>query len=212
MGAPGVDQLGVSLTPLERRVQYGLLGLGMMRAGEVAGLRWGQVDLAETPLGRIVVIASYDGRPKTDAERWMPIHDSLAALLREWKERGWEAMMGRPPEPTDLVLPCPAPTNRGPRKPLGAMRDRHFIWKRMQADLRLLGLRERRVHDLRRTGISLAKEDGAEETILKRGTHAPPKDVMGLYTSVEYAALCREVAKIQLPHVPAHEVARGSVR
>jgi hypothetical protein len=62
-------------------------------------------------------------------------------------------------------------------------------------DLKALGLGHRRVHDLRRTGISLAIEDGADETILHRGTHAPPKDIMGLYTSVAWEALCREVDK-----------------
>ena len=56
----------------------------------------------------------------------------------------------------------------------------------------------RRAHDLRRTFISLARADGADEGILKRGTHAPGKDIMSLYTSVEWDSLCREVAKLQL--------------
>ncbi len=54
------------------------------------------------------------------------------------------------------------------------------------------------VHDLRRTGISLAIEDGAEELILKRGTHALPRHVMALYTSVQWKTLCREVGKLTL--------------
>jgi hypothetical protein len=62
----------------------------------------------------------------------------------------------------------------------------------------VLGLRYRRVHDLRRTGISLAIEDGAEELILKPGTHAPPRHVMALYTSVQWKTLCHEVAKLTL--------------
>ena len=86
----------------------------------------------------------------------------------------------------------------GPRKPRGAMRDRHYVWKRAQKDLLALGLRRRRVHDLRRTGLSLAQEDGADENMLKRGTHAPPKHVVGLYTTVAWEALCREVAKLKL--------------
>ena len=62
----------------------------------------------------------------------------------------------------------------------------------------LLEARQRRVHNLRRTGISLAIEDGADEAILKRGTHAPPRHVMALYTSVAWKTLCREVVKLQL--------------
>jgi hypothetical protein len=78
------------------------------------------------------------------------------------------------------------------------MRDRHYIWKRLQADLRLLGFRPRRVHDLRRTGISLAIDDGTDEALLKRGTHAAPKHVMGLHTSVAWESLCREVQKLNI--------------
>jgi hypothetical protein len=78
------------------------------------------------------------------------------------------------------------------------MRDKNWIWKRAQKDLEALGLHPRRVHDLRRTGISRYREDGAVEDILKRGSHAPPKSVMGLYTGVEWEALCREVSKLKL--------------
>ena len=43
-----------------------------------------------------------------------------------------------------------------------------------------------------------SNEDGAEEVILKRGTHAPPRHVMALYTSVQWQIIRREVAKLQL--------------
>jgi hypothetical protein len=62
-----------------------------------------------------------------------------------------------------------------------------------------LGIEHRRVHDLRRTFISLAREDGADKDILRRGTHQPPKDVMELYTTVEWRKLCEEVAKLRIP-------------
>jgi hypothetical protein len=72
---------------------------------------------------------------------------------------------------------------------------------RAQWDLKVLGLRRRRAHDLRRTGISLARGDGALEGILKWGTHAPGRDVMSLYTSVEWEKLCAEVAKLRVGRV-----------
>jgi len=90
------------------------------------------------------------------------------------------------------------------------MRDRNYSWKRAQWDLDALGLRRRRVHDLRRSGITLARGDGADRDILRRGTHAPPKDVMELWAMVEWTKLCSEVSKLRLSRrrgadvVPVH--------
>lgn len=186
--------------PLGRRVLWGLLGVGCLRVGEAAGLRWARLDLGYEPLGRLSVVTSYDNdRTKTETERWMPVHPSLGGLLAEWRLSGWGAALGRQPEPGDLVVPVlPEPRRKGRVRWPGSMLSKDWVWKRLRADVRLLGARERRVHDLRRTGISLAIEDGAEEVILKRGTHAPPRHVMALYTSVQWKTLCREVAKLQL--------------
>lgn len=185
--------------PLNRRVMYGLLGLGGLRTGEVAGLRWRNVNLDMKPLGRLTVVASYERqRTKTGDERWMPIHPALQFLLYVWKMQGWAQQMGRSWTEEDLVMPAPNPTNRGPRKALGSMLDRHWTWKRLQKDLVALGFRNRRAHDLRRTVISLSVEDGADENILKRGTHAPGKGIMAMYTSIAWERLCEEVAKLSL--------------
>jgi integrase len=186
--------------PVDHRVWNALLGLGMLRTGEAAGLRLRHLDLEETPLGRMMVMTSYDdGETKTETERGMPIHPTLRAVLAEWLLSGWARAFGRAPGLDDLVCPvAPEPARRVRKKPVGSMRDRHYSWKRFQWDLRTLGLRHRRVHDLRRTGISLARGDGAAEGILKWGTHAPPRDVMNLYTSVEWDRLCAEVAKLRI--------------
>jgi integrase len=42
------------------------------------------------------------------------------------------------------------------------MRSDHDSYKRLLKDCAALGLRQRRFHDLRRTFITLAREDGAE--------------------------------------------------
>jgi hypothetical protein len=78
------------------------------------------------------------------------------------------------------------------------MRIRQSSWKHLQWDLKEIGLRGRRVHDLRRTGISLARGDGADRDRLRRGTHAPSVDMMELYTSVDWALLCGEVSKLKV--------------
>jgi len=99
--------------------------------------------------------------------------------------------MGRAPEPDDLVLPTPPPPKgKGRHSPAWEMRDKNYTRKCFLRDLRTLGIEHRRVHDLRRTFISLAREDGADKDILRRGTHQPPKDVMELYTTVEWRKLC----------------------
>jgi integrase len=190
--------IGDERLPPDRRVWYALLGLGMLRTGEAAGLRWAMVQPRE-PLGRLVVEASYDGPTKSDAERWMPSHPTLAGMLAEWRLAGWARAYGNAPGPTDLVCPVPPePPRKGRRLVVGAMRDRHWARKRLVKDLVLLGFRHRRAHDLRRTGISLAQDDGADKDVLRWGTHAAPTQVMDLYTSHEWATLCREVAKLRV--------------
>lgn len=187
----------------DQRVWYGLLGLGMLRTGEAAGLRWGRVQRAE-PLGRLVVATSYDlGRTKTNTDRWMPVHPALARLLAEWKLGGWARTFGHPPTEDDLVLPVPpTPLRRGRRRPAGALRTKDWARKRLVRDLAALGLRLRRGHDLRRTGISLAQDGGADSRVLRWGTHAPPGETIDGYTTLAWGTLCRAVSSLVVPVVP----------
>jgi integrase len=143
--------------------------------GEIGGLYIRNLSLEMLPLGRIVVARSYNKRgTKTKVVRWMPIHPALATILGRWIERGFAEMMGRPPEPDDLVLPTPPPPKgKGRHSPAWEMRDKNYTRKCFLRDLRTLGIEHRRVHDLRRTFTSLAREDGADKDILRRGTHQP---------------------------------------
>ncbi len=73
-------------------------------------------------------------------------------------------------------------------------------------DLVAIGLRNRRGHDLRRTFITLAQVDGARRDLLKVITHgAAADDIINLYTTFPWPALCAEVAKlaVALPAGPA---------
>ena len=94
----------------------------------------------------------------------------------------------RPPTPDDLVVP--APTGNNLRDPV--------VHANLQRDLRGLGLRTRRVHDARRTFVSLALADGARKDILKWVSHGPEGDIVSLYTTLPWASLCAEVAKLRI--------------
>jgi integrase len=210
-GAELARLLEEELIPQDRRVWYALLGVGMLRTGEASGLRWGRVQRGE-PLGRLVVTTSYDlGRTKTGVERWMPVHPALARLLAEWRLGGWARTFGRPPTDDDLVLPVPpTPTRRGRRRPAGALRTKDWARKRLVVDLAALGLRLRRGHDLRRTGISLAQDGGADSRVLRWGTHAPPGETIDGYTTLAWTTLCRAVSCLMLPVLPEAVPGRAS--
>jgi hypothetical protein len=47
------------------------------------------------------------------------------------------------------------------------MRNKSYAFKRLREDLQALGFRHRRAHDLRRTMISLSRDDGARKDILE---------------------------------------------
>jgi integrase len=74
-----------------------------MRLGELAGLRWIDVDLEG---GKIHVKRSYRTTPKSGKARTLPLNPHLAPVLRTWKE-------SCPPTDEGLVFPAPTPAQRG---------------------------------------------------------------------------------------------------
>jgi len=189
--------------PIDRRVLYALEGIAGLRLGEAAGLRFRHYDPSLQPLGGLLIATSYDkGRTKTKQPRRMPVHPTLAAILAEWKLSDWPSMMGRQPTPDDLVVPLP-PDHASRRKVRGTaegMREKGYCFKRFRDDLGLIGFRHRRGHDLRRTMVSLTREDGARKDILELCTHNPRKtgSSIDVYTTFPWEALCGEVAKLRI--------------
>ncbi len=198
-------------------VTYALLGLADLRHGELAALRWRHLDHEREPLAALLIANSNARRrTKKGKTRLMPIHPVLGAILAEWRLTGWARLIGRPPTDDDLVLPLPLATARA-GLPGGAhyrliqitrtslqvgedmrRRTKDFTWKRADRHLEALGLRHRRVHDFRRTFISLATADGADDRILEWGTHGRPGDIMGAYNDSDWTRLCGEVAKLKI--------------
>jgi hypothetical protein len=64
--------------------------------------------------------------------------------------------------------------------------------------LATLKLRPRRGHDLRRTFITLARVDGARGDLLESMTHALRDDIISIYTTFPWPALCAEVEKLNV--------------
>lgn len=191
--------------PDDRRVAYALLGLAGLRWGEVAALRWRAYEPEAEPLGRLTIATAYnskrkeEGTTKTEAVRPIPVHPVLAAILARWK-------LATGGQPDDLVIPpvdgSTSPYRTGPQ-----------ALRRFREDLELLGLRQRRIHDLRRSFITLAQDDGAPREVIRQITHtAPSTDIVELYTTRGWATLCRavECLRIEIPG-PEEERARAIV-
>lgn len=177
------------LIPRDRQIVYALEGVGGLRHGEMAGARWRLYDTRAKPLGRLVVARSYNNAgTKTMVTRELPVHPVLAAMLAEWHLEGWEQMMGRKPTPDDLIIPSRE----------GRVRSRHHSRNKLLQDLKRLGLRHRRGHDLRRTFITLARVDGARADLLEMVTHQQRGDIVNIYTSMPWPSLCDEVAKLNV--------------
>lgn len=91
---------------------------------------------------------------------------------------------------------------RGWRKqadPSTAFRTPPDNYKRFQDDLERLGFRQRRLHDAKRTAVSLLCEDGARDPILTYIAWGPRKNVRDLYITLSWDAFCTEMLKLKLP-------------
>ncbi|MHB1844760.1 MAG: tyrosine-type recombinase/integrase [Deltaproteobacteria bacterium] len=175
--------------PTDRQLVYGLAGLAGLRSGEFVALRWRHYDPDVKPLGRLVIAHSHEREgTKSGRTREVPVHPTLAAMLAEWKLGGWQELMGAPPGLDDLIIPSRQKE----------MRRRHHTRNKLLDDLKRLKLRHRRVHDLRRTFVTLARVDGARTDILERVSHGPRGNIVDLYTSLPWESLCIEVAKLRV--------------
>lgn len=183
--------------PPDRRLVYALGGIGGLRHGEIAGLHWRHYEIDRQPLGKLVVARSYEGLTKTRMARGVPVHPTLAAMLTDWRTVYWPQMVGREPTSEDLLIPSRETD----------MRSKNHTRNKLHDDLRRLKLRPRRVHDLRRTFITLCRADGARPDILRWVTHTPNRsDMMELYSSLPWVTLCEEVLKLKIEKRPSTTV------
>ncbi len=180
----------------DRRVLYALKALAGLRHGEAARLRWTHFNAQLEPLAGLNL-----GKTKTGVPRSIPVHPALHAALIEWKTAGWERILGRQPTETDLIVPTRNFT----------MRESPESQQALHADLKLLGLRARRGHDLRRTFITLAQVDGARREVLEAISHGPRGDIVSVYTTFPWPVLCEAIGRLKIrwgrPDLPAFDPA-----
>ncbi len=110
--------------------------------------------------------------------------------------------MQRSAGPDDLIIPSRRGVNRS----------RHHSLEKLGEDLDRLGMRRRRQHDLRRTFISLARADGARKDILEFVSHGARGDIVDAYTTLPWAALCAEVAKLRVTLIEGKVLAWPGMR
>jgi integrase len=186
--------------PQDRRVCYALYFLGCTRFGEAAAARWRLYEPELEPLGLLRIARSYSTRLKVEKDtkaerpRRVPVTSQLAAILADWKLRGWPAMFGRKPEPDDLIVP-----SRGQGERLPSNRSSSHMLKKFHQDCARVGIRQRRQHDSRRTWLTTVLAAGANETHAKWIAHGPPPTVLGAYMSMPWATLCAVVVGLKLP-------------
>lgn len=176
--------------PEDRRVIYALKFF-CGRHTEVLSSTWMRYDATTEPLGTLHVVETKSGVPRA-----VPVHPTLAKILAAWKLGGWERTYGKPPTSDDLIVR----TRRAGARYKAADTQVRFV-----EDLAKLGLRtkastrNRRGHDLRRTLITLARGDGAIDSLLRWVTHGPrPSEILDVYSSPPWADLCREIAKLRI--------------
>jgi integrase len=180
--------------PEDHRVLWGFLFFTGQRIGEALDRRWRDIDPVMEPLAKLLVSSSWHSKKKvskatkTEAPRAVPVHRTLAQLLARWRLAGWQRHVGRAPRADDLILP----------RPDGHHRISQSALKQLHRDCKVLGLRPRRQHDIRRTFITLARADGASKDTLRWITHGPDGEIMDEYTTLPWPALCAEVEKLNL--------------
>jgi hypothetical protein len=123
---------------------------------------------------------------------WVPVHPSAHAALVEWFKAGSERIYGRAPAENDLIVPTRNFTTRPSPDAQRAL----------LGDLKALSLRSRRGHDLRRTFITLAQVDGARRDILEAISHGPRGDIVSVYTTFPWPAMCEEIQKLRITWQP----------
>lgn len=185
-----------------RRVIYATYFLTGSRAKEVLPLRVGDY-LQMEPWPALAVRALKIGRHASPRTRYVPVPPELRLWLDWWLEHEYEVLAGHRPRPDEPLFPTLSKRrlNRGER-----FCSRDEVYKQwLRHDLPAAGLRHRRLHDARRTLISVLRSAGVSDTAIRAVTHTSTSDrILDAYTTWKWAGLCGELEGVEwgLPQPP----------
>jgi integrase len=146
-----------------------------MRACEIRGLRWRDIDARE----RVITVQ----KSKTRAGlRLIPLNNDASAAILQLRRRT-RTLLGRPPLPDWYVFPrAEGNTKPDPTRPMSTWRT---AWRRLTREAGLSGLR---FHDLRHHAITeLAESSTSEQTIMSIAGHVSAK-MLAHYSHVRLEA------------------------
>ncbi|MGW8286207.1 MAG: tyrosine-type recombinase/integrase [Candidatus Deferrimicrobiaceae bacterium] len=187
--------IGCEAVPVFRRVLYCTLFLTGARIGEVLAAKVRDYDASATPLPSITYVAEKTARAKGPQVRIVPVHPVLRAWLGWWLATGFELTHGQRPKPGDLLFRTASERRRAAGHVETSQAEISKQWTRN--DLPAAGLRHRRIHDSRRTFISVSRSRGQDAAMVRSITHKAIADVvLDSYTSFEWDALCEEVQRV----------------
>ncbi len=186
------------------RVMYAVYFLTGSRFSEVTSIRVRDYLRSKKPLGQLSIRAGKTGRTKGIRYRTPPVHPALAVWLDWWVDEGFALTHLRKPLPGDIMFP----TLSTRRRKRGLEHCSHGeVYKRWaRHHLPACSLRHRRLHDARRTLLSLIRSSEAPQDVARAITHTVIADkVLDAYTTFEWRAMCAAVEAVHwtLPRPPS---------
>lgn len=192
-----------------RRVVYAIAAFTGCRPGEACGRRWRDLEARE-PMRALRIATQWNDAPlkgsrdEDTAERLVPVHPELEAVLDAWRRIGWERHHGRIPTADDFIV-C---GDIAGTRPFTA----NQIVKAHRRDLGRVGLDADAgagLHSMRRSFVTMARAAGADAADIAEVTHRPKGDVLeASYTRRSWETLCSVVARIELRRDEGAEVIR----
>lgn len=186
-----------------RRVIYATYFLTGSRAKEVLPLRVGDY-LQMLPWPALAVHALKVGRHASPRTRFVPVPPELQAWLDWWLANEYEVLVGHAPRPEEPLFPTISKRRRNRGETFCSRDEVYKQW--MRNDLPAAGLRHRRLHDARRTLVSVLRSSGVSDTAIRAVTHTSTSDsILDAYTTWEWAGLCTELQGVEwgLPKPPS---------
>jgi integrase len=189
--------------PSLRRIMYATYFLTGSRFSELLPLRVRDYAALE-PWRGLTIAASKVGRHAGRRMRHLPVFPELRAWLDWWLTDEYAFLYGHEPRPDDLLFPTISVRRRGRGEAMCSHNEIYKQWQRH--DLPDAGLPHRRLHDARRTFVSVLRSEGVPDKTIRAVTHASTGDrILDAYTTWEWAALCGELERVTwaLPGPPA---------